>query len=496
MEAGELASNCEESKPSPKECRKPICADGDDSSLFADAYTLKFLDPEMEHLFVQSKQEALVKSVIQGGAAVAVLAVIITASRLHNPTLIQPEIKRLCIALFAALGMVLAKLQQRKGLLNMVGFEIAAILCCSGVLALGAFPSPYHMAQFVGIKDFDTMSGYPYQDTGTLLFIDLVITSTHLIMPFRWCVLWPLEVLAVLSYALPSFILGSPHPKDVPFNTMALACLVGFAALGKRLLEQHERRNFRRLQQMSQGCVTTAAMHNSWDIVDPDAEHGLCPGATCAAIVQLDASYNVIRGASKLAALLLFGTSRLDMSLVESLAPADCQRFKDHLSAQAAARQKAADEHVGASSGGAFVVCLHDAMQRRVLVELFCACLLDSDDTVYYIVSISKEPKGGRFDQGLGGDACDSCNCSYPVLGTELLPVQSSTVSPQSSRDFHRLTVQSSTISPQSSCDFLDENQSTESEESSSEASSRRGQSGQSLPQFKELSSVDSSFQV
>jgi serine/threonine protein kinase len=249
MEEGGEADLASES--SRTECKR-ISDDDDDSAL--DPYTLKFRDPEMEFLFMESKHEAVIKSIVYGGAVVAVLAVIITATRLHNPTLIQPEIKRLCIALLGILAALFAKLQKRTGFANLLGFEVSAVLCSTAVLALGAFPSPYHMAQFCGVKDIDPRSGYPYRDAGTLLFIDLVITSTHLLMPFRWCVLWPLEVLAVLAYAVPSVVFGSPHPKDVPFNTMALVCLVGFAALGKRTLEMHERLNFRRLL-FAQGVV-------------------------------------------------------------------------------------------------------------------------------------------------------------------------------------------------------------------------------------------------
>eukprot|EP00959_Pyramimonas_sp_CCMP1952_P139154 2912791-Pyramimonas_sp.AAC.1 len=98
------------------------------------------------------------------------------------------------------------------------------------------------MARVFGYDDTEAIWGVDLggTDGNVVLYIDCVVTALHLLLPIRWVVLVPMEVIAVLAYTVPALLLGSPAMNMVPYNVIGLLVLTVFAAIGKRAFERQE----------------------------------------------------------------------------------------------------------------------------------------------------------------------------------------------------------------------------------------------------------------
>jgi len=90
----------------------------------------------------------------------------------------------------------------------------------------------------------DVLPGSTATDSSFVLGLNLLLSGTHMLMPIRWCALWPLEVLALLVYAVSARKWGGEPSQVIVVNTILLSILSMFACMGKRLSEVYERKGF------------------------------------------------------------------------------------------------------------------------------------------------------------------------------------------------------------------------------------------------------------
>ena len=80
-------------------------------------------------------------------------------------------------------------------------------------------------------------------DIELVLFIDLIITGSHMALPIRWCMLVPVQLSGVLIYAAASLFV---ERNSKPLQPLVFIAVLTFcASFGKRNLERQERQEFR-----------------------------------------------------------------------------------------------------------------------------------------------------------------------------------------------------------------------------------------------------------
>eukprot|EP00931_Biecheleriopsis_adriatica_P102631 TRINITY_DN77578_c0_g1_i1.p1 TRINITY_DN77578_c0_g1~~TRINITY_DN77578_c0_g1_i1.p1 ORF type:complete len:791 (+),score=132.14 TRINITY_DN77578_c0_g1_i1:25-2397(+) len=93
-------------------------------------------------------------------------------------------------------------------------------------------------------KPFLCSTSLLLHDGGLLLALDAIITSVHL-SPIRWSAVWPLDLFALLCYAVAAWCLGSYEstPATICYFFI-LSGLVLAASIGKRMLERQDRQAY------------------------------------------------------------------------------------------------------------------------------------------------------------------------------------------------------------------------------------------------------------
>eukprot|EP00406_Dinophysis_acuminata_P054916 CAMPEP_0179296080 /NCGR_PEP_ID=MMETSP0797-20121207/44753_1 /TAXON_ID=47934 /ORGANISM="Dinophysis acuminata, Strain DAEP01" /LENGTH=236 /DNA_ID=CAMNT_0021005345 /DNA_START=29 /DNA_END=738 /DNA_ORIENTATION=+ len=83
------------------------------------------------------------------------------------------------------------------------------------------------------------LKGFDVETINLVLFIDLIVTGSHLLLPIRWCMLVPIQVGGVFLCVVASLVLSS----DANWGeyTIFLTMLTIFASVGKRTIERQER---------------------------------------------------------------------------------------------------------------------------------------------------------------------------------------------------------------------------------------------------------------
>ncbi|CAK0843919.1 unnamed protein product [Prorocentrum cordatum] len=124
-----------------------------------------------------------------------------------------------------------------------LGLEVAVVAAVIPLMIVMVINSKHYVARVFGYADPEAIWGLNLggTDGSVVLYIDCVVTALHLLMPIRWVVLVPMEVVACLAYIVPALLLGSPTMNVVPHNVIGLLALTVMAAFGKRAFERQER---------------------------------------------------------------------------------------------------------------------------------------------------------------------------------------------------------------------------------------------------------------
>lgn len=121
-----------------------------------------------------------------------------------------------------------------------VRLEILLSMSMTLAMPSWALSCPCIADQLVGESDPSTC----HSDSRLILGIDALVTVQHMLIGVRWCVMWPPEFAAILTYMIPTAIFGSTEGADTPMLVCLLCVLVIGSSIGRRTIEQHERLQF------------------------------------------------------------------------------------------------------------------------------------------------------------------------------------------------------------------------------------------------------------
>ncbi|CAK0885582.1 unnamed protein product [Prorocentrum cordatum] len=219
--------------------------------------TLKFADPRKEEGFASLHKERLAHSMSYGAGVLAVEGLMsLMFHRFWDDSQYRTEEARelrkwqmlifVVVHVAGILALGAGRFIAKQKFSSTLALEILVVSAASCFMILiGVIPKHY-IARSFGHRDAEAIWGVDLGPTdGTLiLYIDVVVTFVHWVMPIRWFVLAPLEVVSILAYAVPAVLLGSPATNMVPFNGLAILVLTLVAAFGKRAFEWQERQLF------------------------------------------------------------------------------------------------------------------------------------------------------------------------------------------------------------------------------------------------------------
>ncbi|CAK0840988.1 unnamed protein product [Prorocentrum cordatum] len=211
--------------------------------------SLRFEDGGTETGFIQAHAEKLAFNM----ACLSMIGVVLACTALGfncnlyescpTPAAAQVEKEAMYILIGCAVQyFVVACCFQTRHINGRIGFverEFLVVALLVEALLVNAFIDPYYLAKVQGYDCYALWPDRHFTDSSSLLFVDGIITAAHMMLPLRWFVLVPVQVVGVLRYASLGLLFS---PEDLPFvNLVFLAALVYVASVGKRTLEQHER---------------------------------------------------------------------------------------------------------------------------------------------------------------------------------------------------------------------------------------------------------------
>mmetsp|Transcript_113391 Transcript_113391/g.293575 ORF Transcript_113391/g.293575 Transcript_113391/m.293575 type:complete len:826 (+) Transcript_113391:56-2533(+) len=219
--------------------------------------SLRFEDAGTEQGFLRSASTRLVSNVFWVAVVILLLKGANFTTKLNSgqwdredyPDDTVYQIEMICSAFdaLAVLGSLLVALimmaQRLTSCASAAAIEKGVAFLLVFVMMWGVAMDRGYMARFHGVSDPGERLDRKLTDTFILLHFSLVVTFSHMYLPIRWCLLWPLELVAVLTYPAMIVIFGSneSHPQ---VNLLGECGIVIFAALGKRTIERYERQAF------------------------------------------------------------------------------------------------------------------------------------------------------------------------------------------------------------------------------------------------------------
>ncbi|CAK0852346.1 unnamed protein product [Prorocentrum cordatum] len=220
-------------------------------------FTLRFEDPMQEAGFVKCQKARLSHHVVLLMALSTFLGLITIVGHRYwdedqYATNEARELSRWQLLMYFAtivsfnLGFSSGTLLAKYNVIGTLGLEIAVVIACGIVVMAIPMCTKHYLARAFGYDDTEAIWGVDTSPTdgNVVLYIDCVVTAVHLLVPIRWVVLAPFEVIPFLAYAVPALTLGSPAVQVVHFNMVVLLALTVFAAVGKRAFERQEREMF------------------------------------------------------------------------------------------------------------------------------------------------------------------------------------------------------------------------------------------------------------
>lgn len=233
-----------------------------------ESWSLRFASPAMEASFVSSSVERLANALFQWAVVVAVLLMLAIFFKRRDPqmypthaafahSVVTDEAVYVLEACSILLAIAMKLPYQRLGLANMRMHsphclwlcEVLAVLCVLIALMLTLSTDPWYTAKLMG-RDAAAMFSSPdrwvlHSDAQVLLTVDIYITISHILLPVRLCVMWPVGIAGLGLYVACACYLGSAEPPEmIKRNIFMLVGLVISAWLGKRKTELQERRAF------------------------------------------------------------------------------------------------------------------------------------------------------------------------------------------------------------------------------------------------------------
>lgn len=199
----------------------------------------------MEAGYIRHMSKRLVNSLAGCGITVFVIESVFLASVCWGASCYEDDsgvrmahhAARAVDALIACMGLCLALamlVQRSRPFLSCRSLELVGATYCFFFLIFGAFTDDFNMRSLLGAT-----TGYS-ADAWFLLFIDSVVTISHLVLPLRWSVLWPLEIASMLMFPITS--VAFPRLWEFPVaHVLTLTVLLAASSIGKRNLELRER---------------------------------------------------------------------------------------------------------------------------------------------------------------------------------------------------------------------------------------------------------------
>lgn len=227
----------------------------DEWPIKSDPFTLRFAEPGLEAEFVQHRGSELASRLFVGGAGVlALCASLLVGSgdqaQLCTAALELARRRQLVLCSVATLSTLIMALMKAPRLLEAIGAaacELGAVCVFVAITIAVCYTEPYYMAKLHGLDPSVVFAGsflnneFVLTDTRLLLAVDTIVTVSHLLLPIRWCVLWPVDCVVILAYAVMVAAVGSPERGSATCNLAMLAVLSLGTMLGKRRIECHER---------------------------------------------------------------------------------------------------------------------------------------------------------------------------------------------------------------------------------------------------------------
>eukprot|EP00927_Polykrikos_kofoidii_P001971 TRINITY_DN10760_c0_g2_i1.p1 TRINITY_DN10760_c0_g2~~TRINITY_DN10760_c0_g2_i1.p1 ORF type:complete len:687 (+),score=58.66 TRINITY_DN10760_c0_g2_i1:57-2063(+) len=221
-----------------------------------DRLTLKFQVQGAENGFTSSRAESLARGAIRGGVGVCSACLVcfaINAFWLVGAANSGATEEAMFVVRFAnfiyigniAISLILVCSMRSQHVLRCTSHymrESIITLWISMMMASLVLVNDYYCALILGMDPEAVFSeGTVFVDTALLLGIVALLIVTHVTLPIRWIVLWPAELVGILSYILPAFVLGSHLAFQAPYHATVLVILTVYLCRGKRAVEFNER---------------------------------------------------------------------------------------------------------------------------------------------------------------------------------------------------------------------------------------------------------------
>ncbi|CAK0789574.1 unnamed protein product [Prorocentrum cordatum] len=199
-------------------CRRARFEDG------IDRFTLRFADPMREDGFAHAHKAPLCNYTTLAMVALVASSFLggLIAHRFWDnaqyPTAEARELSRwqlrigMMMTTPCALALGSGILLARYNIISTLGLEIIVVSASTCYMIVMVIIPKHYMARLFGHGDPEDIWGVDLGGTDgqTVLYIDCVVTALHLLLPIRWMILFPMEVIAVLAYTVPALLLGSP----------------------------------------------------------------------------------------------------------------------------------------------------------------------------------------------------------------------------------------------------------------------------------------------
>lgn len=219
----------------------------------------------MEAEFVQGRAPELASALFVGGGMIFAFSSFVLAGlmgaqapqgngvagfTLASSLLMRRQMIVGTMAACGVLAMMVAKAPRILDSIRPADCEMSVVCAVVAITIVACLVDPYYMAKMHGLDPYTVFAaGIPdgdllFADTRVLLYVDGIITVSHLLLPVRWCVLWPVDCAGVLSYAAMISLIGSPEKGRAAGNLGLLIALCLSMLMGKRRIECHERLAF------------------------------------------------------------------------------------------------------------------------------------------------------------------------------------------------------------------------------------------------------------
>jgi len=229
------------------------------SDIGAHPISLRFAVEETERGFVRGRTEHIAHVAVLWLCLQAFITALFTVVHVLNNTSAEST-EHATLVTYVSCGLVGAALclavlvwvglrrgwslfgDSRNGFWRMEGFIVMGIIV---FFVLFLTTDSWYLARLLGVDPWRASESSHHNDTHVLLMIDMFIALSHMLLPVRWCTIWPLELAGLCSYVVLAKGLGSAEaPGSVHQSFFLLAVLIFIGAWGKRRSEWHERKAF------------------------------------------------------------------------------------------------------------------------------------------------------------------------------------------------------------------------------------------------------------